>query len=99
MNFNIKQKGQKIERVRSHINLIKSPSIKASGISNIRILSSDPDEICNRLKLLLQEKQAGSDSKRINEEIIAIVDNLLEYKCIFKKQHKQSLIKCNLLLI
>ena len=29
-------------------------------------------------------------------KLFAIVDNLLEYKCIFKKQHKQILIKCNL---
>ena len=29
--------------------------------------------------------------------MIAIVDKLLEYKCISKKQQKQILIKCNLL--
>ena len=46
----------------------------ASGISNIIILSSDPDELCNRLKILLQEKQAGNNSDIINEEINAIVD-------------------------
>ena len=33
----------------------------------------------------------------INEETVAIVDKLLEYKCITKKQHKQILIKCNLI--
>ena len=68
----------------------------ASGISKIIILLSDPDELCNRIKLLLQEKQAGNDSNMINEEVIAIVNKLLEYKCITKKQHKQILIKCNL---
>ena len=69
----------------------------ASGISNIIILSSDPDELCNRLKLLLQEIQSGNNSDLINQEIVAIVDKLLEYKCITKKQHKQILNKCNLL--
>ena len=33
----------------------------------------------------------------INEEIVAIVDNLLEYKCKSKKQFKQILNKSNLL--
>ena len=36
------------------INLFKSPAIMASGISKTIILSSDPDELCDRLKLLLQ---------------------------------------------
>ena len=61
----------------------------ASGIPNIIILSIDPDELCNRLKLLMQEKQAGNNSDIINEEIIAIVDKLFKHKCISKKQHKQ----------
>ena len=69
----------------------------ASAFSNIIFLSSDPDELCNRLRLLLQEVQAGNNSDLINKEIVAIVDKLLEYKCITKKQHNQILNKCNLL--
>ena len=69
----------------------------ASGISRTIILSSNPNELCDRLRLLLQEEQAGNNSDLINDEIVAIVDKLLEYKCISKKQHKQILIKCNLL--
>ena len=69
----------------------------ASGISNKKILPSDPDNLCNRLTLLLHEKQAGINSNIVNEENIAIVDKLSEYKCISRKQHKQILIKCNLL--
>ena len=64
----------------------------ASGISKTIILSSDPDELCDRLKFLLQEKHAGNNSNLIDEEIVANVDKLLEYKCISKKQHKQILI-------
>ena len=99
MNFIIKQKGNKSDRDKSIIRLLKSPAIMASGISKTIFLSSDPDELCNRLKLLLQQKHGGNNSDLINEEIVAIVDKLLEYKCITKKQHKQILIICNLLRI
>ena len=99
MNFDMKAQGRKSTRDRTLINLLKSPSliVSASGFSKTIFLSSDPDELCNRLKLLLPEKQAGNNSKIINEEIVAIVDKLLEYKWISKKQHKQILIKCNLI--
>ena len=97
MNFNIRQKGNKSDRDKSIIRLLRSPRIIASGVSKTIFLSSDPDELCNRLKLLLQEKHAGNNSDIINEEIVAIVDKLLEYRCITIKQHKQILIKCNLL--
>ena len=97
MKFNIKQKGRKSGRDKSMIKLLKSPAIMASGVSNTIFLSSDPDDFCDRLILLLQEKHAGNNSDIINDEIVAIVDKLLEYKCITKKQHKQIIIKCNLL--
>ena len=67
--------------------------ISASGVPKPIFLSSNPDELCNRIKLLLQE----NNSDVINQEIVAIVDKLLEYKCISKKQQKQILIKRNLL--
>ena len=97
MNFDKSRVGNKSTRDRTLITLLNSPAIMASGISKTIILSSDPDELCERLKLLLQEKHAGNNSDIINDEIVAIVDKLLEYKCISKKQHKQILIKCNLL--
>ena len=81
---------------RTLLKLLKSSAIMASGVTTI-YLSENPDELCNRLKLLLQEKQAGNNSDIINDEIVAIVDKLLEYKCISKKRHKQILLKCNLL--
>ena len=59
-----------------------------SGISTI-FLPSDPNELCDRLRLLLQEKQAGNKSDLINDAIVAIVDYLLEYKFISEKQHQQ----------
>ena len=99
MHFDTKAQGNKSTRDRTLIKLLKSPGliISASGVSKTVFLSSDLDELCNRLKILPQEKHAGNNSDLINDEIVAIVDKLLEYKCISKKQHKQISIKCNLL--
>ena len=46
-------------------------------------LSSDPNELVDRLYLLYQEKIAGNDSKNINEEMVAIYDKLYEYSIYF----------------
>ena len=99
MHFDTKASGSKSIRDRKLIKLLNSPGliVSASGVSKTIFLSSDPNELCDRLKLLLQEKHAGNNSDIINEEIVVIIDKLLEYKCITKKQHKQFLIKCNLL--
>ena len=97
MNYDTKSTGRPSTRHTSIIKILESPAIMASGISKTIILSFDPNELCDRLKLLLQEKHAGNNSDIINDEIVAIVDKLLEYKSLSKKQHKQILIKCNLL--
>ena len=97
MNYDTKSTGRPSVRHNSMVILLDQPAIMASGFSKTIILSSDPNELCGRLKLLLQEKHGGNNSNLIDEEIVAIIDKLLEYKCISKKQHKQILIKCNLL--
>ena len=97
MNYDTKSIGRPGVRHNSIVKILNSPAIMASGISNIIILSSNPDELSDRLKLLFQEKHAGNNSDLINQEIFSIVDKLLEYKSISKKKHKQTLIKCNLL--
>ena len=97
MKYDINSIGRPGVRHNSMIRLLEQPAIMASGFSKTIILSSDPNELCDRLKLLLEEKQAGNNSDIISDEIVAIVDNLLEYKCISKKQHTQILINCNLL--
>ena len=99
MHFDPKASGNKSTRDRKLIKLTNSPGlmVSASGVSKTIFLSPDANELCDRLKLLLQEKQAGNNSDIINQEIVAIVDKFLEYKCITKKQHKQILYKCNLL--
>ena len=99
MYFNERRVGNKSIRDRTLIDLLNSPGlmVSASGISKTIFLSSDANDLCDRLKLLLQEKHAGNNSDIINEKIVAIIDKLLEYNCITKKQHKQILLKCNLL--
>ena len=85
MNFDIRAPGTKSTRDSTLIKLLKSPvlMVSASGVSKTIFSPSDPDQLCNSIKLLLQEKQAGNNSNKINEENIAVVDKLLDYKCIF----------------
>ena len=99
MNFDLKATVKLSTPDRKLIKLLKSPGlmVSAPGVSNIIFLSSDPNELCNRIKLLLQEKQAEKNSDGNNHEIVAIKDELLEDQCISMKQHKQILNKCNLL--
>ena len=75
MKYNIKQKGNKSNRDKSLKRLFESPAIMASGVSKTIFLSSNLNELCDRLKFLLQEKHAGNNSNIIKEEIVAIVDN------------------------
>ena len=65
----------------------------ASGIST-KIFTENPNERCDRLKLLLQKKQSGKNSSIIDGETIAIADKLSEYKCISTKQHNFLLPDC-----
>ena len=99
MKFDTKALGNNSIRDKKLIKLLNSPGlmVSASGNSKTIFLSSDPNELSDRLKLLLQEKQAGNNSDIIYDEIVVIIDKLWEYKCITKKQHKQFLFKCKLL--
>ena len=58
-NFDTKALGKKSTRDRTLIKLLKSPGlmVSASSVSKTIFLSSDPDELCDRIKLLLQEKK------------------------------------------
>ena len=97
MKYSVKSKGRPPVRHKSMIRLPNKPAIMASGFTKTLILSSDSDELCDRLRLILQEKHAGNNSDIINEESVAAVDKLLKYKYISNKQLKQILINCNLL--
>ena len=63
--------------------------------SNTRWLSSDPIEQFDRIKLLLQEKQAVNNSNISKKEFFATADKLLEYKCTSTKQHNLVLPECS----
>ena len=93
MKFVIKQKGRPSNRDKSEIKLLNSLTIMASSISNTIFLPPNPLELCDRIKFLLQEKEAGNNSDLIKEEIVVLIDKLFQYKCIFKKQQKQILNK------
>ena len=57
MKYNtLKNKGRPPVRHKSMIRLLNQPPITASGFTKTIILSSNPDELCNRLRLLLQKK-------------------------------------------
>ena len=53
MNFDTKALGKKFTRDRTLIKLLSSPAVMASGITTI-FLSENADELCDRLRLLLQ---------------------------------------------
>ena len=59
--------------------------------SKTKRLSSDPNDICHRIKLLLQGMGAGYNSNKINKKIVAMVDQIVEYQCISTKQHSSLL--------
>ena len=96
MNFDNKKASQPSTRDKSLKKMFNSPAIMASE-NSATILSSDPDELCDKLKLLMQGKQSGNDSHIINNEIVAILDKLLEYKRTSRKKQKQILITGKLL--
>ena len=74
--------------------MLVSPANIVSGISTI-LLPENPNELCDWLESLLQEKQAGYNSNIINAESVALVDKLLDHKCISTKQYKFLLPKCS----
>ena len=76
-----------------------SRSSTRSSTQQYIFLPSDPDELVDQLKLLYFEKVGGNDSFLINEQIIAIIDNILEYECISPSQHQnmQSYTRSNLI--
>ena len=57
MNYDTKSTGRPSIRRNSIIKKLDSPAIMASGFSKTIFLSSDPNELCDRSKLLLQEKK------------------------------------------
>ena len=69
MIFDVKATGNESTRIRTPIKLFNTPvlTVSASGISKTIFLSSDPKEICDGLRLLLQMKEGRNNYELINE--------------------------------
>ena len=89
-HFDIHSKGKSSRHENLLGNFYNKRVILASGLNTIS-LPENPYELFDRLKLLLQEKQASINSDMNNQEMVAIFDKLLEYKCITSTQHKKIL--------
>ena len=87
-HFNIHARGKSLRDKTLINNYFNKRSILASGLRTI-FLSKKLNEFCNKLKILLQEKRVGNNSNRYKEEILAIFDKLLEYKCITAIQQQK----------
>ena len=55
-------------------------------------VEENQDKVCDRLRLINQEKQGGNDTIRFNDENVAISDKSIEWKNITTTQHKKLLI-------
>ena len=106
MSFDEQAWSNKSTEEKSLKRLLQSPAILAGSLkkkysatpktqnqneSKTNFLSSNCNELCHRIKLLLPEKQAGKKSHIITEELVAISDKLLEHKCIDFELLKVSL--------
>ena len=54
----------------------------------VTFLSANPHDLCDRLQLMIQEKQGGNDTNRFDDEIVAITVEFSEYKCNIPTQDK-----------
>ena len=50
--------------------------------------SEIPNELCDRVYLIIQEKQVGNDTTRFDNEIVSRLDKILEYKRNTPTQHE-----------
>ena len=57
------------------------------------LFSEEPKESFDRFCLISQEKQAENVTNRLDKEVYAKIDKLLEYKCITLTQHKFFFLK------
>ena len=52
-------------------------------------------DFSDRIRLIKQGKEGGNDSDKVDEETVAIVDDLLEYHCMTATHHKRNLLIFN----
>ena len=56
--------------------MVSASGVSEKSFSKSKFLTSDPHELCDRLNLLVQKKQAGNNSDTINGEIVGIADKI-----------------------
>ncbi|EFA13681.1 hypothetical protein TcasGA2_TC000036 [Tribolium castaneum] len=66
-----------------------SGQIRPSVFSRPCLIFSDPNEMVERLDLLIASKNAGNDSIEVYNECVEILDKLLNLKLIKKSDHKR----------
>ena len=78
MYYDERALGKKCFREKPVLRILQSPAIKVGCLKKSKTIfsSSHPCELCNRTKLLLQEKVAGNKSKTNIEENVAMADKL-----------------------
>ena len=72
MNFDVRGQGRKSTGDSTFKKLPKSSDllVSASGVSKTIFLSSDPDELCYRLTLLLQQKKLVIILKKLLKKLL-----------------------------
>ena len=81
MHFDEKSRRKNLGAKIFLVNYFKKRTILASRLKRSEttiFYSEEPNEVCDRLCLIIQEKQAGIDTERFDNEISAIIDELLE---------------------
>ena len=92
MQFDIHSRGKKLIDGNLMKNYFSKRAILASGLKTI-FLSKNPNELYDKLKILLEENPAGKISDQISQENVAIIDKLLKYKCITSTQKKKKFLR------
>ena len=97
MYFDVKATGSKSTRDRSLMRLLKSPSIMVSASGIWKTIFYHLVLMNYVIEQSYYYKKNRPETIVTKKEISAILDKLIEYKCIYTKQHKQTLINGNLL--
>ena len=52
-----------------------------------KLFFQNEKELCDRLRLITQEKEGVVDGDKLDEDVFAIIYKVLVYKCIIPTQH------------
>ena len=96
MHFDLHANGKTSRDKNLAKNYYNKRALLASSDQEVIFLSDNPNEICDRLHLIIQEKQARNDTTRFDNELVAKIDKILEYKSITSTQHKKFIENFNL---